>query len=48
MFRKPKLKTLFKKTLKDEIRELVHQIKSLFDQKRLIPVTVASPLSKKR
>lgn len=48
MFRKPKLKTLFKKTLKDEMRELVHQIKSHFDKKHLIPVMVTSPRPKKR
>lgn len=46
--RKPKLKTLFKKTLKDECRELVHQIKSHIDRHRLIPVTVPSPRHKKR
>lgn len=48
MFRKPELKTLFKKTLKDEIRELVHQIKNHFDHKRLIPVMVTSPRTKRR
>jgi hypothetical protein len=49
MFRKKaKLKTLFKKTLKDEMQELVHQIKSHFDQKRLIPVMATSPRIKKR
>lgn len=48
MFRKPKLKTLFKKTLKDDVRELVHQIKSHFDQHKMIPVTVTRPRPKKR
>lgn len=48
MFRKRKLKTLFKKTLKDEIRELAHQIKQHFDHKRLVPVMVSGPRIKKR
>lgn len=49
MFRKPKLKTMFKKTLADKIRELAQQITNhLIGHKRLIPVTVASPRNKKR
>ena len=48
MFRKPKLKTLFKKTLKDEIRDMAHQIKSHLNPKHLIPVMVTNPRSKKR